>query len=50
MSSSRSSEAVERHAAGGLPAITHALVRRGYTDETILKVLGGNLLRVFEEV
>lgn len=34
----------------GLPAITRALVRRGHADETILKVLGGNLLRVLEEV
>jgi membrane dipeptidase len=34
----------------GLLAITRALVRRGHTDETILKILGCNLLRVFEEV
>lgn len=34
----------------GLPAITRALVRRGHPDETIVKILGGNLLRVFEEV
>jgi len=32
------------------PAITEALVRRGHTDEDILKVLGGNLIRVFREV
>ncbi len=33
-----------------LPAVTEEMVRRGYSDETILKVLGGNLLRVFGEV
>jgi membrane dipeptidase len=33
-----------------LPAVTEAMVRRGFSDETILKVLGGNLLRVFEQV
>ena len=33
-----------------LPRITDELVRRGMSDETILKVLGGNLLRVFEAV
>ena len=34
----------------GLPAITRALVARGHADEVILKILGGNFLRVFEEV
>ncbi len=34
----------------GLPAITRALVARGHSDEDILKILGGNFLRVFEEV
>lgn len=29
-----------------LPAITRALMERGYTDEDIKKILGGNLLRV----
>ena len=33
-----------------LPLLTEALVRRGHSDEVILKVLGGNFLRVFEEV
>lgn len=33
-----------------LPVITDELARRGYSDDTILKVLGGNLLRVFEQV
>jgi membrane dipeptidase len=33
-----------------LPALTEALVRRGHADETIVKVLGGNYLRVFEKV
>jgi membrane dipeptidase len=32
------------------PAITRALVDRGHSDEVILKVLGGNYLRVFEHV
>jgi len=29
-----------------LPNITHALVRRGYSDEHVEQILGGNLLRV----
>ncbi len=33
-----------------LPAITNRLVQRGYSDEVILKVLGGNYMRVFEQV
>lgn len=33
-----------------LPIVTEEMVRRGFTDETILKVLGGNFLRVFEQV
>ncbi|MBK8021247.1 MAG: dipeptidase [Chloroflexi bacterium] len=33
-----------------LPRLTDAMVRRGFSDEAILKVLGGNLLRVFETV
>jgi len=33
-----------------LPAITTSMVRRGYTDEDILKILGGNFMRVFEKV
>ncbi len=31
-----------------LPKITFELVKRGYKDEDILKILGGNFLRVFE--
>ena len=31
-----------------LPKITLELVRRGYEDDAILKILGGNFLRVFE--
>jgi membrane dipeptidase len=33
-----------------LPAVTEELVKRGHRDETILKALGGNYLRVFESV
>jgi len=33
-----------------MPNITRELVRRGYGDEDILKILGGNHLRVFNEV
>ncbi|RPJ25806.1 MAG: membrane dipeptidase, partial [Planctomycetaceae bacterium] len=33
-----------------VPAVTEEMVRRGFGDETIRKVLGGNLLRVFEQV
>jgi membrane dipeptidase len=33
-----------------LPAITRRLVQRGHSDEVILKVLGGNYMRVFEQV
>ncbi|HEX7070829.1 MAG TPA: dipeptidase [Rhodothermales bacterium] len=32
-----------------LPWITYELVRRGYSDEDVRKILGGNLLRVMEE-
>ncbi|AKU93714.1 putative dipeptidase [Labilithrix luteola] len=32
-----------------LPKITLALVERGYKDDEILKILGGNFLRVFEQ-
>jgi membrane dipeptidase len=32
-----------------LPQITEALVRKGYHDEDIRKILGGNLLRVMEQ-
>ncbi len=33
-----------------VPELTRALVNRGHSDETILKFLGGNYLRVFEHV
>ena len=33
-----------------LPNITVELMRRGYSDEDIHRILGGNLLRVFAEV
>jgi len=32
------------------PAITEELVRRGHSEENILKILGGNLIRVFRDV
>jgi membrane dipeptidase len=33
-----------------MPNITRELVRRGYEDEDIVKILGGNHLRVFGQV
>lgn len=33
-----------------LPALTEGLVARGYTDEQVAKILGGNYLRVFRQV
>lgn len=33
-----------------LPMITEAMLRRGYTEERIRKFLGGNLLRLFNQV
>lgn len=33
-----------------LPNVTDELVRRGYDADSILKILGGNYLRVFEQV
>ncbi|MEJ2053215.1 MAG: dipeptidase [Calditrichaceae bacterium] len=33
-----------------LPNITRELVRRGYSESTIKKILGGNFMRVFREV
>lgn len=32
----------------GLPRITLELVKRGYSDEDVLKILGGNFMRVLE--
>ena len=34
----------------GLPALTAALLAKGYPEEDVLKILGGNLLRLFREV
>ena len=34
---------------GDLPVITYELLRRGHTDEEVLKILGGNFMRVFAE-
>jgi membrane dipeptidase len=31
-----------------LPRITEALMRKGYSDDDIRKILGGNLLRVMD--
>jgi membrane dipeptidase len=36
--------------AAGYPLITYYLIKRGYKEEDIKKILGGNLLRVFERV
>jgi hypothetical protein len=36
--------------AADLPKITEALAQRGYSREDILKILGGNFLRVMREV
>jgi membrane dipeptidase len=33
-----------------LPALTERLSQRGFSDESILKILGGNYMRVFEQV
>jgi membrane dipeptidase len=38
------------NSAADLPKITNALMERGYTSEQLEKMLGGNLLRVFDEV
>ncbi|CAN5617408.1 dipeptidase [soil metagenome] len=35
---------------GQLPVLTEQMLRRGYGEETILKVLGGNYLRIFDAV
>jgi membrane dipeptidase len=38
------------NSAADLPKITQALLDRGYKDEDVRKILGGNLLRVFRQV
>jgi membrane dipeptidase len=35
--------------ASKLPKITEALLRKGYKEDDIRKILGGNLLRVMEQ-
>ena len=32
-----------------LPLVTYEMLRRGYSEQDILKVLGGNFLRAFEQ-
>ncbi len=36
--------------ASKLPAITDALLKKGYAEDDVRKILGGNLLRVMEQV
>jgi membrane dipeptidase len=36
--------------AADLPKITEGLLERGYNEQDIHKILGGNLMRVFREV
>jgi membrane dipeptidase len=36
--------------ASKLPKLTDALVKKGYSDTDIEKILGGNILRVMEQV
>jgi len=33
-----------------IPNVTRGLVARGYSDDAIRKILGGNFLRVFRQV
>jgi len=33
-----------------MPNMTRVMVKRGYSDEDIMKILGGNHLRVFKKV
>ena len=33
-----------------LAMITGAMLRRGYSEERIRKIMGGNLLRVFKQI
>jgi membrane dipeptidase len=36
--------------ASKLPKLTEALLQKGYSEQDILKILGGNILRVMEAV
>ena len=36
--------------ASKLPKLTDALLKKGYSEADILKILGGNILRVMEQV
>jgi len=36
--------------ASKLPKITDALLKKGYSDQDVEKILGGNILRVMEQV
>ena len=36
--------------ASKLPRITEALLKKGYSEADVQKILGGNILRVMEEV
>ncbi len=38
------------HHIGQLPVLTETMLRRGYDEETIVKVLGANYLRIFDAV
>jgi membrane dipeptidase len=33
-----------------LPKLTDALLKKGYSEQDVTKILGGNILRVMEEV
>jgi membrane dipeptidase len=36
--------------ASKLPRITDALLKKGYSEQDVVKILGGNILRVMEQV
>jgi hypothetical protein len=46
----RAERAMDMHDFSDLPMITDAMPRRGYSEERIRKLLGGNLLRVFRQI
>jgi membrane dipeptidase len=41
---------VDFQTAADFPKLTRALLKRGYSGEDVQKILGGNLLRVFDQV